>query len=1257
MPVPPGFKIVREEKLKLPPGFKIVSVRAAPPEPSFPQWIKHKWEMDNANKIWASYGKAARDGLMNSEEALNKARASRQKAIETAGFYKAPGFTERPFTYMGGALAGIMPYMIESTTEGLKTGMAVGLGAAGMTAASGLAPMAPQMAITGLGVGFAAGVFKNIYDREGGALYLDILDRIGVGKEKERLARIYSIAGGAIIGFLEMAQFGMIGKFFKSSVAGKISKKAIGRFILKYGGTIAQETTTEELQEVTSLISEALSALQTGEKPPTAEEWRTRLIETAKEMSASMALLQLPGVAVHTGKVLVDKSLSTEIQNLPNVGVRKSIPPLENVSQAVDYGNEIKNNLVQIKSVYNTLMNEIYSLSRFAENYTAEEKQAKISGINNLAKVIETAIGRELPETETARGILRGITEKQTRVDKLKGELKKIKESSSKIRTKTLKETKLAQQDVIAFMEEAGIPKEERYKFLKTLKNIQTVEQWNKQVDKITERAYKIKERKLKNALNAAIKKELKTTKPLKRGEFRKGRYVHEGNKLFEELIRINKLKKTDAAAELGKYIDLETEKPKVEPESLKSTDILKIQLLNLKRKGAEAGIQLRESFLGRLKEFKSLFAEAAKLEKEGKITETKAIEGKILDAIDKYSIDERSKIKKKLMDIYLRGGGDFYSFLNAMFGRELADELDPTLHEQNRNTAVFLRVDEVSRKSSEVTGYKNLPDFLGNMSKEEYSLTSPKDGVTFKLNKLQILDIYLSLENPAIKERYLEWFNKADIDSLCGVLTPEEMKFGEYMRNVLSEYFPIFNQAHIERYGTELGKVAGIYWPSTAVRKVDVYETYRAQTEIASAMHKRVESKVKPRPVDAWSKFMRHISQGEHLRHLGSTYITLRRLFDSHRVAEEIKNAYGEKLYQAFIKKIKRLSLTQYEQDIDIITSTMGKMLNNWVKAKVGINPSVLVKQLISTGFYAEQMPVKKWIGYFMEGMSKPRETFDFMWKTIPDLRARFARGYSEALQNAIKEASALNSAKYNWTRALTLLSRTGDITAIIYGGYPLIKYELNKHGDLNKAINKFLKATVRAQQSGLTTTRSELQNNRSVLTRWLTAFKNAPSQFMRKLGDATISYSRREISVSQYAKTLAIYGVVQPVLYTTVGYVMGRLMYGAFDDEDDFLLRVFNSILLNPITALPIISDAARASLRKIEGLKPGEAIREPLLDDIERGFGKLLKQKIGLSDILEGVGYTVIEPATGAPAGTLISILKRNEKKSKSGGIKLW
>jgi len=300
--------------------------RDAAPDPTLPQYLNFKINIDKADAERSRYGSEAMWGKLDTSEALKKGNEARDYWKAQAGPYEDLSFKKHPFKYVAGETVQLLPYMISSQKEGLKNGLMLGGGFAAITAVAGQA--GPQVVLpeevytvpssfaAGMQTGYVYGVIKNVIDREGGGIYLDMVEK-GISPAT---ARKMALAGGTINGVVEVAQFKLLAKPFKQAfskvIGSKAGKAAVSAAVGRYIKTVSGEIGQEELQEITSLVVETLAGT-IDEKPdaaPTKEEWRSRLVETAIKAGAGLAVISAPGAAVDISTSVKEKKISISQQ-------------------------------------------------------------------------------------------------------------------------------------------------------------------------------------------------------------------------------------------------------------------------------------------------------------------------------------------------------------------------------------------------------------------------------------------------------------------------------------------------------------------------------------------------------------------------------------------------------------------------------------------------------------------------------------------------------------------------------------------------------------------------------------------------------------------------------------------------------------------------------------------------------------------------------------------------------------------------------
>jgi hypothetical protein len=181
-------------------------------------------------------------------------------------------------------------------------------------------------------------------------------------------------------------------------------------------------------------------------------------------------------------------------------------------------------------------------------------------------------------------------------------------------------------------------------------------------------------------------------------------------------------------------------------------------------------------------------------------------------------------------------------------------------------------------------------------------------------------------------------------------------------------------------------------------------------------------------------------------------------------------------------------------------------------------------------------------------------------------------------------------------------------------------MKYLQSQGMTQEQAEIKFVESTLRSQQSPLQSSLSRFQQMASgnPFARAYTVFKNTPTQYFRKQIDSTIQYSKGEIDINQYAKTMAIYTIIQPALYAFVGLGSKALLYGD-DFGEEWLNELMMSLAISPFGAIPLFADIVRAGYQKATGKKVWQIFNQGALGDIEKLSKALLSDEITGKDLM--------------------------------------
>lgn len=845
-----------------------------------------------------------------------------------------------------------------------------------------------------------------------------------------------------------------------------------------------------------------------------------------------------------------------------------------------------------------------------------------LKAVNELSKEGITGVQKET---------LKYIKTKQKEIDAgykslLKKMLKAQKSDLQKIR-----------DSVVDYIREQPIMDEDKFKLIGFIKKANSFSTLEKLMDQIYKKANEYFTKEESRMLNKEIQKQLKQTRPSKATE---QKYDYENNKLFNELRAFNKYTQDKASEELAKLPMDEESLADLSP-----VDLLKRKFLAYKSRGASSSPELMESLLDDIVKAKEKGKLAKSEEEHEKMMSMEEDRQEIIQILDNTKADPKS-VGQIIQNKYRTWITSLYSLMNSMFGKNVADKYQLEVKQTNVNSRIYYKTADVINNSARIFGVKGrggLLDKFTDMAQKKFTLTD-QEGLNKEIDVFGIIDIYNAIKNDKTRSDYYNAFGEDQVNTLVNTLTMQERAFGDYLMEEVNGYYPKMNEVYVKLYGIDLPKVEN-YWMATSEHKdsVDIQGDYFQQSTVPSALKERSKGRVIPVPKNAWQKFNKHIAEAEYITGLGLDYMNVKKIFKSRRIKSKIVEKYGDNVYNTLMDDIESLSMASKIKQIDEVNGTFQKLFNNMVLAKIAVGIPVFVKQLTSCTNYAVDMPVGLWAKDFAAGLSHPRQTVEFMMKNAPFLKARFGQGYNEALERVIRDASKYSGKKVAWTEAMSSFTRYGDIGAIIFGGYPYLKYLQNK-GDAN-AVDKFEFSTLRSQQSGTPVSLSPFQRSKGFM-QMFQAFNNTPMQYMRMIYDTIYQYKNGDITGQQAGKTLFNFGVIQPVLYVLAGIYASKMLNWSGDDEDDDTIsKIIKQILMNPIDGIPVFSDFLGAIIDRASGDK-NFGIKPVFISDIDKMFMKLNKKELDGWDVAE-IMSPLVEMMTAAPMARIENILKKNFK----------
>lgn len=612
----------------------------------------------------------------------------------------------------------------------------------------------------------------------------------------------------------------------------------------------------------------------------------------------------------------------------------------------------------------------------------------------------------------------------------------------------------------------------------------------------------------------------------------------------------------------------------------------------------------------------------------------------------------------------YVLGLGNWWSTINAIAGKKQADKDSMEKNDIINFTEEGELGDDLKTKCAAAWGFKNTTDLDMTVYKslnEEYTYeeldpaSNTRNAV--KLNKLQLMHCYIDMKNTVGRERIVRAYGNEQIADMMNKLTIQDKKCCDALQKTIADLYPKINKVYLRMYGLDMPQAEN-YFPFTPERIQGPMDLMKDNIGAASSpgfIKARVQSNL---PLmnfgNPFQIALNHIAKVVHFVNFQEKLADLNKVYKATIVKRHITNAYGETVYKYIVQLLDNEKFQNVTKTIDAASSIGDYLTNNYVLTKIAVKPSIMVKQWVSCINYAEDMSTVKWFEGFLKGLSHPKKTIDFMMKNSRYCKQRFAKGgQTEALLKAMEGGSVTIAKVKTFKGMLSWMTRVGDIGAIIFGGYPYVMDQMSKGVPLETAIENFEKATIRSQQASMPSTLSNWQYRgmNNWLLRALFAFANTANQYSRKTGDTIYMYIHGDIDKKQLAKNLTLYGVLNPLMYTSLTSlaILSGLVSGDWDDlKDDIVMSLMQC---SNMLSIPIIGQGYNYAVQRVilDTRMPQKEI--PLLAEIMDIIDTLKKQEIETKDWL-----TIIDDAAslmfGVPVKTLYNTFVGSTKDLLDG-----
>jgi len=668
-------------------------------------------------------------------------------------------------------------------------------------------------------------------------------------------------------------------------------------------------------------------------------------------------------------------------------------------------------------------------------------------------------------------------------------------------------------------------------------------------------------------------------------------------------------------------------------------------------------------------------------------IEDTKKTVKKVLRDMDRYANRKQDSLEM-LIDSLDTTEGRFSGWLHDTFSSRV---FDARIKANRRNSLAINKLGSVMERVLQLNGVRGGKKAMLDTA-QAWEVTSKDHGIKYNhqgttdkivpLNKWQGITMWMqwhdktlapSFEKMGINDetiKKVETFIGDDGKMVGTFLLNEYKKYGQELRQVVADNDNYIIEI-LDNYSPIIRYVEG---------KVDEgsletlnMKDFRGHSVTNRSMIMRTKNTNELHFKGANDIFKQHVYQMNHYFEFAAVANDINTVFRNQKMRRAIRQRTGGNemnvLLDDMIGDILNNGMRRAQID-----DMVAKFVRGTTVGSLALRVPVFFKQLGSAPAYMNDMPVGEWFAYEKEFWKHPIKNAQTLID-LPYIQDRISNSYDRELRQIAQQGTNRGIADIRTRRDQWMfLTRYGDLGAILVGGWPLYQYtydqtyakaEADKKSPeeadrlaKKEAARRFSETTARQQQDSNIFSLGYYQRGPGV-QKMFTQYMTTPIQYHRNVANAIRAWStkdaegRRRITTGQMAKTVFIFHVLMPQIYTAIG----SAFIGMWGDDDDavneFWRRQGNALLIGNLNSLFIVGDFIEGFIATL-GNKDQSWLLDtniPALQVVEDGL-KGLSQALnaedsgeywdGVNEVLENVfrGY-------GIPYGQVMDFFKAAEE----------
>lgn len=730
-------------------------------------------------------------------------------------------------------------------------------------------------------------------------------------------------------------------------------------------------------------------------------------------------------------------------------------------------------------------------------------------------------------------------------------------------------DVKAAQSIVIEALEKSGLELKDRAKFIRSIKNIQTLEQLNKRIPKLEERIVNLIEGEQRRKIKSSIKKVLKKTKARKVSGKPVGKFTAEVQSTLDILRTASRATVSEAEAKIVSNLELGAD---ITVEQAMENRVLSIMadVSNIPVKEmSDVLLGINELIL--TGKSSKLLKDAQRKERLGEVKEQFVqgiTRGRDLENVSRLDIG--AKVGKLFNEARAAESGlnnGWFDTLDLILGKTSDKLFNFTFKgkqgegDKARNfltNAVFEAIQkekglaiDFSRRfldiASDSFGAKNSRQVQKRLLQDEKVKNRGKfvrEGEEVAKNwEISIAEgrkLWMELQDPTLRERLREANGITDeMETVLelDILQPDDLVFAQAQLDLYKELYPEVDKVYATTYGVHLPNNP-FYSPIRSEFREQIGNTNEFLDELKSRMSTvpsfgklRTATQAKIVQQSDVSVMMNHIAQSSHFIAMSETARDLNSIFTDPTIRKSIESTFGKTMLENIDNYIMDFT-SGHVARAEKWSESLNVLNKNFTISALGLKPNLYPKQMVSVLAFASDIPTASYVKGMASFADNPKKAIAVLSKSSL-MQTRGAAQDVDIIKNVHRKAGKVFGEKQTLENALLFTTKLGDRGAIYMGGWSVYQYHKSLGKSDAQALAEFEKAVASTQQSSDLDQLSRLQANRNPFYKAMTMFMSSPNAYWRAEKRAIRQAIRGQISIQEAGKKVFIFHFLLPMFF----------------------------------------------------------------------------------------------------------------------------